>query len=269
MVAEPLRSIDPLRPLFAHRPLGLVSDIDGTLAPIVPVPEEARLAPGCRRALEELLGRGVAVALVTGRDLKSAQRMVGLDGVAYAANHGLTLYVRGREETPAWVHEYVRRMRAVLAEVGAAGIPGVVVEDKGPVLAFHYRQAADEAAAREAILAAIRASPSAAGLRLQEGRKVIELRPPVAVDKGTALVSLAERLGLAAVVCLGDDATDADMFRAAAKMREAGRPAVRVAVESGEATRELLEAADYSVCGVEGVEWLLEELVRALPPPGP
>ncbi len=265
MAAEALRSIEPLRPLLSHRPLGLVSDIDGTLAPIVPVPEEASVSPGCLRALDELIHRGVAVALVTGRNLEFARRMVGLDGVAYAANHGLSLWVGGREETPDALREYVERMRKVMAEAKEIGIPGVSVEDKGPVLAFHYRRAADAERAREAILAAVRASPSAAGLRVQEGRKVIELRPPVAVDKGTALAHLAERLGMAAVICLGDDATDIDMFRAVARMREVGRPGISIAVESEETTAELMASADYSVYGVEGVEWLLGELIRALP----
>jgi trehalose 6-phosphate phosphatase len=269
VAAEALGSIEPLRPLLSQRPLGLASDIDGTLAPIVPVPEEASLSPRCRRALAQLMERGVAVALVTGRDLGFARRMVGLDGAVYAANHGLSLWLGGREETPDVVREYVEQMRRVMAEVGEVRIPGVSVENKGPVLAFHYRRAADAAAARETILATIQACPSAAGLRVHEGRKVVELRPPVAVDKGTALAHLAERLGLAAVICLGDDTTDIDMFRAVARMREAGRPGISIAVESEETTAELMAAADYSVRGVEGVEWLLTELVRALPGRGP
>ena len=93
---------------------------------------------------------------------------------------------------------------------------------------------------------------------------VIELRPPLDVDKGTALAELSRRMGAGAVICIGDDITDVDMFRRVTAMRERGTPGATVAVESAEATDEVLDGADYSVDGVAGVEWLLAEIVRAL-----
>ena len=94
---------------------------------------------------------------------------------------------------------------------------------------------------------------------------VIELRPPLDIDKGTAVETLADRLGIKSMICLGDDITDIDMFEATRRLRSQGLVAATVAVIAEEAAPEVAEAADYAVEGVEGVEWLLAEVVRALP----
>jgi trehalose 6-phosphate phosphatase len=94
---------------------------------------------------------------------------------------------------------------------------------------------------------------------------VIELRPPLDVNKGTAVETLAGRLGVRGVICLGDDITDIDMFAATLRLRSQGLMTAAVAVASEEAAPGVAEAADYTVDGVEGVEWLLAEVVRALP----
>ena len=93
---------------------------------------------------------------------------------------------------------------------------------------------------------------------------MIELRPPLGVDKGTALVKLVERLGVRAVLCLGDDETDIDMFNALGRLGEKGVAGITIAVESEEATLAVAASADYFVRGVPGVEWLLGEILRAL-----
>ncbi len=264
-MAEELTGIAPLRPLLARRPLGVISDIDGTLAPIVPNAEDARVTDRNRELLAGLLARGVKLAFVTGRALETARAMVGIPGAAFAANHGLSLWLDGTTDDPDSLREYTMSARDVLREVASLAQLGVVIEDKGPVLAFHYRNAPEQDAARQAILAAIAASPAARAFRLQEGRKIVELRPPLAADKGTAVSYLASRLGLAAIICLGDDTTDLDMFRAVAKLRRQGIPGACVAVKSAEADPLLLESADYWVSGVPAVEWLLEQLLTALP----
>src|SRR3990172_5769766 len=97
-MARELTSIEPLLPVIRQRPLGLLSDIDGTLAPIVPRPEDAAVPDAVRALLGQLAARGVKVALITGRSLDMARRMAGLEDAAYAANHGLTLWLEGREE---------------------------------------------------------------------------------------------------------------------------------------------------------------------------
>jgi trehalose 6-phosphate phosphatase len=208
-----------------------------------------------------MIDAGVVVGLVTGRPLEKARAMAGIERAAYATNHGLEIWLDGQAQSTAEVDEYAAAARRVLEEVAGLSGDGVVVEDKGPVLAFHYRQAVDQNRARSRILESIRAAPASAGFVVHEGRKVVELRPPLALNKGTALTDLAGRLGCGSVLCVGDDTTDIDMFRAA---NEGGLPAASVAVANVEAAPELLEAADFRVEGVAGVEWLLGELLSAI-----
>ncbi len=263
-MAEELRNIDRLRPLLRSRPLGIFSDIDGTLAPIVSRPEDARISPRCRELLTRLIGEGVRVALITGRTLEMARKMTDVDGVAFAANHGVSVWIDGHDETPPAAHDYLAEAQRLFRELRGVGANGVFVEVTGPNLAFHYRRAVDQTAAREAILSAIASSSGAKAFGVNEGRKVIELRAPLGIDKGTAVDTLAARLGVRAIICLGDDRTDLDMFRALEQLRAAGLAGVSIAVRSAEATPEVLAVADYWIEGVSGVEWLLGEVLKVL-----
>jgi trehalose 6-phosphate phosphatase len=264
VAAVPLTDIEPLRSLFSVRPVGLFSDIDGTLAPIVPRPEDARVTARCRELLRRLRDRGVRVAFVTGRPLDMARKMTELDGAAYAANHGLEFWVDGRAETADGVPEYVGLVGQVLSEAGDLDAAGVQIEGKGPGVAFHYRRASGVQAARAAILKAIESPTAVERFNVLEGRKVFELRPKIEASKGTATRILAERLGVKSIVCVGDDRTDIDMFHAVSALRDEGISGKSVAVLSPEVAPDLLDAADYAVHGVEGVEWLLAEILKAL-----
>ena len=263
-MAKQLRDIEPIRPLLARRPLAVFSDIDGTLAPIVPDPEVARVTDRAREALRDLMALGVGVGLITGRDLGKAREMAGLPDAWYAANHGLTLSIGGVDETPEAVRDFLPRAQGVIRETAGVESVGVFVEDKGPIVAFHYRRAASPEEARAAIEDALGASPAADAFRVHEGRMVIELRPPLDIDKGTALEEMLRRMRAGAVIALGDDWTDIDMFRRVTALRDGGTLGVTVAVESPEAPDEVLAGADYCVDGVAGVEWLLREVARAL-----
>jgi trehalose 6-phosphate phosphatase len=263
-MAEPLAGIEQLLPLLDGRSLGFFSDIDGTLAPIVPRSEDAHITAKCRELLTALIESGARVALITGRTMEDARGTADIEGVAFGANHGLELWIDGRIETHPEVALYVEAVRRVLEETRDLGIGGLIVENKGPIIAFHYRNAGDQPAARVAILEALQRSRSARKFDVQEGRKVVELRPRLKVNKGTALTELAARLEVAAVVCIGDDRTDIDMFRAAAELRSRGAVVATVAVRNEEAAPEVLAAADYWVDGVKGVESLLESVLRAI-----
>lgn len=263
-MAEELRDIEPLRPLLSGKPFAIFTDIDGTLAPIVPNPEDARISPRARDALCQLIGQGVRVAFITGRALEKARSMVDISEAYFAANHGLQIAIGGDTSTPEELRLYVEWARQVIHDASGWNLPGVTIEDKGPIVAFHYRRAHPEEEARTAIRAAVAASKAAAHFRVQEGRRVIELRPPLAIDKGTAVGTLVRQIGAKSVLAIGDDATDLDMFRGVSDLREAGIPGASVAVLSDEAEPLVLESTDYFVRGVEGVEWLLEGLAKAL-----
>ena len=263
MSAVPLSDIEPLRPLLSNRHLGLFSDIDGTLSPIVPRSEDAKVTPRCRSLLRRLMDHGVLVALITGRTLDVARAMVRLDGAAYAASHGLEFWVDGQSEVAAVGDEFPESIDRVIQEANGLALIGVSIELKGQGVAFHYRQAPDEARAVAEIERVID-SAAAGRFRRIDGRKVIELRPRVEADKGTAARRLAHQLGVKSIICLGDDRTDIDMFRAVAALHREGVKGRSVAVLSPEAPPDLLAAADYSVDGVPGVEWLMAQLAEAV-----
>jgi trehalose 6-phosphate phosphatase len=203
------------------------------------------------------------VAVVSGRTVEETRQMVELEGIVYVGLHGFSLTM-----PPAWTEAsaaaYTVLARSVLDELRRAiALPGIVFEDKGPLIAVHYRQAADPPAARQAILHAIAGAPTARRFARHEGKMVVELRPPaLQVHKGTVVRHLAAQHGLRAVLYLGDDATDLDAFRA---VREATAfRGASVVVASEETPPEVLAAADYRVEGVAGVEWLLGEVARAV-----
>jgi trehalose 6-phosphate phosphatase len=203
-------------------------DIDGTLAPIAPRPEDARVPEKARAEVTRLAGRYALVACISGRTGEDARRMVGVEGVRYVGAHGLELAPdadRWRDE----IHAF------------AAGVDWPV-EDKGLTVSFHYRQAEDEVAALE-YLDEVAEKARGSGLIPRFGRKVLEIRPPVHADKGTAVSHLLDEAGLRRALYAGDDSTDADAFRALDGLEVA----VRVAVSSDEAPNELMRTADLVV----------------------
>ncbi|MGH3024801.1 MAG: trehalose-phosphatase [Gaiellaceae bacterium] len=221
----------------------LVLDVDGTLAPIVARPELATVPPATRTELERLAGHYLLVACVSGRAGEDARRLVGVKGIEYVGNHGLELDPRAEE---------------LAAQIAAfAEIVGLPVEDKRLSLSYHYREAPDETSAR-ALLEQVAERARGEGLDARWGRKVLEIRPPVRADKGTAVRTLLERSGARLGLYAGDDTTDLDAF---AGLAAAGlEHAVRVAVASEEGPAALREAADLVVAGPEE----LAELLRLL-----
>jgi trehalose 6-phosphate phosphatase len=203
-------------------------DVDGTLAPIVARPELAEVPEQTRAELRRLLKRYALVACVSGRSGQEARRLVGVEGVVYVGVHGLEL----APEAERW--------RETLRPFAQLEWPWL--EDKGLTIALHWREAADEQAARTE-LQRVAERAEAAGLEARWGRKVLELRPPVEADKGTAVRALLEERGLRRALYAGDDTTDLDAFRGLDGLEVA----VRVAVASSEGPPELREAADLIV----------------------
>jgi len=219
----------------------LFLDVDGTLAPIVERPGLAEVPEDARVELRRLRDTYALVACISGRTGAEAWRLVGVDGLVYVGVHGLEL----APDADAW--------RAPLRSFAALEWPWT--EDKGLTVAFHWREAPDDAAAR-AELERIAEKARAAGLEARWGRKVLELRPPVDADKGTAVQTLLAEHGLRRGLYAGDDTTDLDGFRGL----EGCEVAVRVAVVSAEAPPGLREAADLVV----GSPAELLELLRRL-----
>ena len=222
----------------------LLLDVDGTLAPIVPRPEQARVPDSTRTLLRELAGRYALVACVSGRSSDEARRIVGVEELSYVGTHGLEL----APDAEAW-REQIERFAATVEW------PPEWTENKGLSLSLHYRQSPEPEQARQA-LERIAESAEEVGLYTRFGRMTLEVLPPVDADKGTAIRSLLNERGLSRALYAGDDATDLDGFRALDGL-ELG---ICVALSSSEAPAWLAEAADIVVSGPDE----LVELLRAL-----
>jgi trehalose 6-phosphate phosphatase len=244
----------------------LFCDVDGTLAPIVARPEDARLLDGVRDAIEALRGRARLVAFVSGRGLSDVERLVGIPGCAYAGNHGMELHRVGREpELAEGVAEHLEAVRGFAGRWPAARLAegGLRLEAKGATLSIHARGAPDPDAAR-LMLAQVASEALDDGLVPTAGREVLEIRPPVAVDKGSAVRALLRDSGARVAMYVGDDRTDADAWRVMRQMRADGAldVAVGVAVASGEVPPVVREAADVEVPGPPGALAVLRHLAR-------
>src|SRR5215217_1071003 len=242
--------------VLRQAPSAVVTDIDGTVSAIAPTPAEAMVDPGAKAALALLAERLAAVAVVSGRAPQDGAAMVGLPELIYVGNHGLERIARG---TP-WTHPVAAAAQpsiaVALAEIESAAragddLPWLLVENKGVTGTIHYRLAPDQAAAIALLEPLTRAAADRHGLRLTLGRMIFELRPALAVNKGTAIRELALDLGLRGIVFFGDDVTDVDAFRTLRELREAGEAAtLRVGVLGSETSPAVLAEIDVSVNGV-------------------
>ena len=252
MIAEALR---PLTDAPARA--AVLCDIDGTLAPIVARAEEARVPPEATRILAELARRYAVVACISGRSAADAKRLVGVGRLAYAGAHGAELLWPG-DRTPTALPEFERHAEKVHRFVASHdGEPlrglGVRVEDKGPIVALHWRGVPDEAAA-ESRLREIAGEADADGLATHWGRKVLEVRPPVPISKARAVEELVRQPNVRTAMFGGDDTTDLDAFDALDAAVRDGEldAAVRVGVASSEGPAALAERADLVVPGTAG-----------------
>ncbi|MET8581129.1 trehalose-phosphatase [Streptomyces collinus] len=263
---------DGLAALLARPRTAVIGlDFDGTLAPIVADPEQARAHPGAVPALAALAPRVASVAVVTGRPAEVAVRhggfadVPGLEHLVVLGHYGAERWQAATGElTAPPPHPGVAAVRAelpgLLDRVGAG--QGTWIEEKGRAVAVHTRRAEDPQAAFDALRAPLTDLATRHGLIVEPGRLVLELRPP-GMDKGVALLDHVRATGAGAVLYAGDDLGDLPAFAAVEKLRADGVPGVLVCSGSAEVT-ELAERADIVVDGPEGVVTLLRTLAARL-----
>jgi trehalose 6-phosphate phosphatase len=255
---EPLRR-DPERS-------AVLLDVDGVLAPIVAQPDDAHMPETTRRPLIEVARRYGTVACVSGRRASDARRIVSLGSIAYLGNHGSEVLRPGAiaPELDRELQAWTRRVQSFIREAYSEELKRLRVrlEDKEAIAALHWRGVPDEESAERAIRA-VAERAEASGYKTHWGRKVLEIRPPVRIDKGAGIVALLREADLAAAIYVGDDRTDLDAFRGLDELIEMGRlgAAVRVGVRSDEGPAELEEAADAMIDGTAGVRELLKALL--------
>lgn len=249
------------------RRTAILTDVDGTLAPIAERPEQAAVPERATELLEALSGRFGVVGCISGRQALEARRLVGVEGIAYAGNHGFELLLPGEEEPRLDPAVAGRERDATEFLAGLSGdeldAAGLRREDKGPIQALHWRGAEDERAA-EARAHEIAIEAGREGLEPRWGRKVLELRPVGGGGKDAAVAALLAGRDIAAAVYAGDDRTDLDACRRLRELREEGllRTALCIGVVSPEAPPELAEESDLTVDGPAGWIALLEELAE-------
>jgi trehalose 6-phosphate phosphatase len=260
-----LEALAPLRESPARAAIFL--DIDGTLAPIVDQPSDARVPERTRQLLSTLARRYGAVACVSGRRASEARALVGVGSISYLGSHGTELLRAGSPEPvldPA-LEDWRGRMNEFGRHAETADLRRLRVrlEDKGPILAFHWRGAPDQEAARAAI-DALATKAESAGLRTHWGRKVLEVRPPVRIDKGMGIRSFLDGHDVDSAMYVGDDATDLDAFRMLDQLVKDGAlaHAIKVGVRSEEGPEAIVDDADLVLDGTGGVIELLELLAN-------
>ena len=244
----------------------VASDFDGTLAQIVPEPDEAAPLPGAVELLAQLARRGdFRVAIVSGRALSDLRRRCDVPGCWYVGGHGNETAEPDHrddlapETTSPGHHIELRQQIASIADDLRRKLhswPGARMEAKPYSVAVHFRQAPQwETAIRDTFSA----FTSRGEFRVMLGRQVIELLPDNALTKGHAVQRLRSRLDCDLVFYFGDDVTDEDVFR----LNDAHF--IGVKVKHGEGA--IATAAAYALSGPPAVLMALREIARVRPLP--
>jgi trehalose 6-phosphate phosphatase len=258
-----------LETVLAQRPLGLALDFDGTLSPIAPTPEEAQLYPGVADLLQRAQ-KYAHVAILTGREIEDGARKINLDGLTYIGTHGLEW-----SDGLPWLHEvhiapdsleYIPSGTYLLDLVAArqAELPGIIVQRKLVGGSIHYRLAPDKEQTRQKLLELLAEPARRVNMQLSEGKLIVEIRPPLAIDKGLALRQFAQRNELRGLIFAGDDRTDLDAVLEIPKLRQQGLAALAIAARHHDTPPALLQHADIVVDEVPGMVALLRDMIEML-----
>jgi trehalose 6-phosphate phosphatase len=254
---ELLKAIDKSR-------LGLVSDVDGTLSPIVDVPDEARVTPRNLELLAALQKQLTLTAVISGRAAEDVYQRIRLPGLVYIGNHGMEQWQDGKVVGSPVAAAYRYNLSSATPAIKQILVAGMRFEDKGATLSVHYRQTKDPEQVKSKLAPAMHNIAEKHGLHLTQGRMVFEFRPPVEIDKGTAFEELVNHHKLDAALYLGDDTTDVAVFVTARRLRGSeGCLAYGLGVESQGTPDAVLAEADYLVQEVSGVESFLDWLSKA------
>jgi trehalose 6-phosphate phosphatase len=264
---------DALLRLINHERFGLISDFDGTLSPFVTEPERAIISAANAKALDSLSGKGVIIALISGRSARDLRSRFERPWAVYYGNHGMEFWRDGLIQVAPDVQPWYETLQKLLDDFGAADMPGVFIENKGITASFHYRAADDPAEARRRLSDRLQPLCDRYQFSLSEGQFIWEVKPPVDLNKGSAAEAIVRDFCLESALFLGDDLTDVHAMRrlrALAAEPSNDLEAQSVGIIHPTTMPAVVETCDLTAYGIEDVERLLDWISqqRSSSPPG-
>jgi trehalose 6-phosphate phosphatase len=261
--------VDRLLELAIMGRFAIYTDIDGTLSPIAESPGAAVLYPGADVELIALCERGIRVVAISGRSADDARRLVGIETIDYAGNHGFELLTPSGKIVTSDVElaaVAVRNALDAVAKVSAFLPEGVLIEDKVYTGSVHYRLTDDHDEAAKILRPLLESIADHHGLLITEGRLVYEIRPKLHVNKGVFVTNDIRLHGITTAGFLGDDVTDLDGFQALKELTQVGEllASASIGVLAPESPQRILEESDFVVEGVSGMVAALHELNHRL-----
>jgi len=262
-----LRSTEVLRRV----PAGLLTDIDGTVSEMAPAPHLSVIDGRALESLDALALHLAIVGVVTGRAAADARRLTARPELLHIGNHGYERIHGSKQTFAPGVEPYLSGVGEAAEAVRSAqhfdeDLAGAVIENKRFTASFHYRLCADPDRAQMAIRRIIDPIAGAAGLKIFDGKMVIELRPPLPVNKGTAITELVDELDLNGLIFFGDDTTDIDGFVAVRTYdRSAGFKGLAVAIVTPDSNPSVAASADLHLHGVGECIEVLRRLAERVP----
>ncbi|MCJ7717632.1 MAG: trehalose-phosphatase, partial [Anaerolineales bacterium] len=187
--------------------LGLVTDVDGTISPIVAHPEEAKISTNIKNLLSGLSTNLFLVGVISGRAVEDIVHRVGVSDLIYIGNHGFERWTNGESVIHPQAAQFRLALEAAMEDIRLLLElrAGMYIEDKGATISIHYRQSQSQKFVNDKDKPKIQAIAKRHQLVFSEGRMVYELRPPIKINKGTAFEKIVEEHKLDAALYIGDD----------------------------------------------------------------
>ena len=243
----------------------IVTDIDGTISTITPLPQQAVITKSMKEILNKIQQKFKLLAIITGRSLENAIEMINISNILYIGNHGMEYQRNNKIITDKKTLKYIPQitnLHKTLEQESSIKIHGIILENKNTSISIHYRSTKDPQKAHKTIIDTLKDNKTMNGLQIKEGKKIIEVRPPTGNNKGKIINKIVKNYGANQMIYLGDDVTDVDAFKEISKLSKSKKfEGTSILVQSDETPEFVKNNAEYYVNSVEDVQnffqWLL------------
>jgi trehalose 6-phosphate phosphatase len=261
-VSYVFNNLNAIKESLKQSPFGLITDLDGTISWIAPTHKQAVVSPLCLQYLSELRDTLPLVAVISGRAVAIVRKMVDIDGIVYIGNHGMERWSNNRTEYSSKAENYMKLIQIAVKRLDPViSATGVYIENKNVSATLHYRLSPQPETTREKALNLLQESPQLKSLRIVPGRMVIDVLPPIEINKGTAVLELIREYKLKGGIYLGDDLTDIDAFKTIhSTSLTSDFHGINVGIISQEMPEQLLKEVDFTLNSVADVEEFLKWL---------